>query len=161
MSLQARLTALAQAMATDVKALTANQGSLAALSTTAKGSLVAAINELQAALAGAGGNVILDTAGAGDTAHAWSADKAVAALAALKAEIVAGAPAAWDTLIEIGTELNSNQTALGNLLTAVGNRISYDAVQTLTAPQQLQACQNIGVGDPETDLVAAYNAAKA
>lgn len=163
MSLQTRLAALAQAIATDIKALTANQGSLAALTTVAKSSLVAAINELQGeidALA-AGAGSILDSASTGDTAHTWSANKILAELNQLKSDIIAGAPTAYDTLLEISNKLSSDDTAITGLLTAVGNRVSFDTAQSLTTPQQLQACQNIGLGDPETDLVAAYTAAKA
>lgn len=165
MALDTRLIALAQAVGTDIKALLAGQGNLAALTTAAKGSLVAALNELHAALsAGAG---IDDDAGAGDTGSTWSADRIVSALAALKGEIVDGAPAAYDTLQEIAAALGGNDTAIGNLLAAVGNRVRYDAAQGLTGEQQTQARANIGalaataIGDPETDLVALYAAAKA
>ena len=44
MTLEQRLIALAQAIGADVKALNLAQGSLSALSTTAKNNLVAAIN---------------------------------------------------------------------------------------------------------------------
>ena len=164
MSMQARLSALITAIGGDIKTLLAAQGNLAALNTTAKGSLVQALNELQdeiAALSAAAGAQILDTAAAGDTAHTWSADKLVSALAALKSEILGGASAAYDTLQELAAELQDSDSAIANLLTAVGNRVSFADVQTLTAPQQAQACANIGVGDPETDLAALYAAAKA
>jgi hypothetical protein len=49
MTLQTRLTALAQALGTDVKTLTTGIGVLANLNTTAKTSLVAAVNEVLAA----------------------------------------------------------------------------------------------------------------
>ena len=55
MTLEQRLIALAQAMGADVKALLQAQGSLSALSTTAKNNLVAAINELKGAVDGGGG----------------------------------------------------------------------------------------------------------
>lgn len=48
-TLEQRLTLLAQAIAADVKALFANIGTLASLATTAKGSLVEAINEVKSA----------------------------------------------------------------------------------------------------------------
>lgn len=163
MSLQTRLTALAQAIATDVKALLANQGSLPALTTAAKTSLVAAINELQGEIdtLAAGAGAILDSATTGDTTHTWSANKILAELNQVKSDIIAGAPTAYDTLLEISNKLSSDDTAISGLLTAVGNRVRFDAAQTLTTPQQAQACANIGVGDPETDLAAAYAAAKA
>ena len=66
MSLEARIIALAQAVGADVKTLTAAQGSLSALNTTTKTSLVAAINELLTLIGGAGA-VIDDGAGNGNT----------------------------------------------------------------------------------------------
>lgn len=47
MSLEARIIALATAIGTDIKSLNTNQGNLADLSTSAKNTLVAAINELK------------------------------------------------------------------------------------------------------------------
>lgn len=161
MSLDTRIADLILAVGADIKSILAAQGNLAALSTTAKGSLVAAINELQSALSSAGGSSILDTAGAGDTAHTWSADRIVAGLAQLKTDILGNVDAAHDTLEELVSALSSTDGALGGLLTAVGNRVRFDAVQTLTTAEKLQACQNLGVGNPDADLVAAYNAAKA
>jgi hypothetical protein len=160
MSLQTRLTALAQAIAADVKTLLAQDGNLAALNTTAKSSLVAAINELVAAIAAASGAAINDAAGNGDTAVTWSADKIHDELLALKSSILNGVDPAYDTLVEIAAKLGSDDTAITGLLDAVSKRVRYDAAQSLTTPQQAQACANIGVGDPETDLVAQYTAAR-
>lgn len=162
MSLASQVTLLAQALGAQVKAIKANAGNLGALSTTEKSSLVGAINELKSAissLSGSAGAAISDTAGAGDTTHTWSADKLVTALAQVKSDIVAGAPAAYDTLVEIANKLTSDDTALNGLLTAVGNRVSYADAQALTSAQQAQACANMGVGDPATDFVAAFNTA--
>ena len=72
MTLEARLVALAQAVGTDVKSLTVNQGSLGSLATTSKTSLVAAINELFAAI-GSAGAAIDDGDGNGSTLVTWSA----------------------------------------------------------------------------------------
>lgn len=161
MALDARLQALAQAIATDIKTLLSNQGNLTALNTTAKGSLVAAINEIHAALSSAGGAIIDDAATTGDTDSTWSANKIIAELGNLRTGLLNGVDPAFDTLQELAAELGDQDSAINNLLAAVGNRIRYDTSQTLTTAQQLQACQNIGVGNPEIDLVAAYNAAKA
>lgn len=54
MSLEARMISLAQAVGADVKSLTTKQGDLTGLSTAAKTSLVAAINELVSGVASAG-----------------------------------------------------------------------------------------------------------
>lgn len=170
MTLATRLTALAQDIAADVKALTNAQGSLPALTTAQKGSLVGAINELDAelaALAAASGAQINDAGAAGNTSQTYSVDKILALIAGAKSELLGGVGTAYDTLKELADQLGSQDSVLSNLLTAVGNRVSYADVQSLTAPQQAQARSNIGaqsaaaIGDPETDLVAVYRAAKA
>ncbi len=161
MSLSARITALSQAMAGDVKSINAVIGLLSALNTANKTSIVAAINEvltLAQSAASAGGASISD--GTTETGKTWSSSKITDKLAALKAEILGGASSAYDTLLEIEQKLGSDDTALAGLLQAVGNRIAFDQAQTLTTAQKLQACNNLGVGDPETDFVAAYNTAK-
>jgi hypothetical protein len=43
----------------------------------------------------------------------------------------------------------------------MSKRLRFDAAQTLTTAEQLQACTNLGIGNPDVDLVAAYNTAKA
>ena len=173
MTLEQRLIALAQAMGADVKALLAAQGSLSALTTTAKASLVAAVNELKTAVdAAAGGGVSIDDgAGDGATGVTWSADKIFdaieAAKTAVKNDLTAGAAAALDTLSELAAALNNDPAFAATIAAEIANRVRFDAAQTLTAPQQAQARANIGaqsaaaIGDPDRDLVADYTAAKA
>lgn len=164
MSLETQIIALAQAIGTDVKALTAKQGDLTSLSTTAKGNLVAAINELKAAL-GSAGAAINDAATNGATTVTWSADKIFdtieAAKLAVKSDLTNGAAAALDTLSELAAALGNDPSFAATMATALTNRVRYDAVQTLTAPQQLQACSNIGVGNPERNFATDYATAKA
>lgn len=177
MSVSANLILLAQAVAADVKALTAAQGDLASLPTTAKGSLVAALTEIHG-LVQAGGATINDTAGNGDVDVVWSADKVFdsieAAKTAVKDELLGGASAAYDTFKELQDLLVGQDDALVALTTSLSNRVRFDEAQVLTTEQQAFARGNIGaasaadvtaltaaVGDTEADLVAAYNAAKA
>ena len=173
MTLEQRLIALAQAIGTDVKALLAAQGSLSALNTTAKASLVAAVNELKTAVdAAAGGGVsINDGAGDGATGVTWSANKIhdtiEAAKLAVKNDLTAGAAAALDTLSELAAALNNDPAFAATIAAEIANRVRFDAAQTLTAPQQTQARANIGaqsaaaIGDPDHNFVADYTAAKA
>lgn len=164
MSLETKINALATAIGADVKALRAAQGDLTSLPTTSKNNLVAAITELYGLL-GESGAVIDDAAGDGATGVTWSADKIHDAIeqgkAAVKSEIIGGASEAYDTLLELQQLATANESAGAALATAVNNRVRFDAAQTLTAAQKLQACQNIGIGDPDVDLVAAYTTAKA
>lgn len=164
MTLETKIIAVVQAIGADIKDLRTKQGDLTALSTTAKGSLVAAINELYTLL-GSSGAVIDDNAGDGATSVTWSADKIfdsiAAASAALKNELIDGADAALDTLNELADALNNDPNFAATIAGEIANRVRYDAAQTLTTAQQLQACTNIGVGNPERDFVADYTTAKA
>lgn len=161
MALEQRLTAFATAVGDDVQDLRLRIGSLASLDTTAKNNVVAAINELLDLIEGistGGGASIND--GTTSTGSVWSSSKTSSEISAAISALIDGAPTALDTLKEIADELSEQDSAVSGLITAVGNRIRFDAAQTLTGPQQLQACENIGVGDPEVDLVAAYEAAR-
>lgn len=164
MSLETKIIALAQAIGADVKALTTKQGDLTALATTAKGNLVAAINEIHAALGGAGAS-INDAAGNGDTTVTWSADKIYDTIEAAKVAVTNaltdGAASTLDTLNELATALGNDPNFAATIATGLSNRVRYDAAQTLTLPQQQQACANIGVGDPDHNFVGDYTAAKA
>lgn len=177
MSLETRIVALAQAMGADVKALTVAQGSLSALNTTTKTSLVAAINELMT-LIGSAGASIDDGAGNGNTAVTWSADKIFdsieAAKTAVKNDLVGGAGAALDTLNELAAALGNDPSFAATIATEIANRVRFDAAQTLTSPQQAQARANIGaasaadvsglltgLGTYDRDYAADYTTAKA
>lgn len=163
MSLATQIVALAQAIGADIKDLRTKQGDLTSLTTTAKGTLVAAINELKTALAGAGA-AINDTAGNGATTVTWSADKIFdtieAAKVAVKADLTNGAAAALDTLNELAAALGNDPSFAATIATELGNRLRFDAAQVLTTPQKLQACTNLGIGDPEHNFAAAYATAK-
>lgn len=176
MSLATRIVSLAQAIGADIKALTAAQGTLSSLTTTTKTSLVAAINELDAAL-GAAGAQINDAAGNGNTTETWSADKIYdtieAAKVAVKSDLVNGAGAALDTLSELATALGNDANFATTLATNLAARVRFDAAQTLTAPQKTQALANIGaaaaadlttlttnVGNTDQDFTADYTTAK-
>lgn len=180
MSLESRLLALVAAIGPDVKALTTAQGNLASLTTTAKANIVAAINELDAEVAGllAGSSTINDTAGNGDTTVTWSADKIFdtieLAKQAVKDDLTGGAAAALDTLNELATALGNDPNFATTIATSLAKRVAVDAAQVFTAPEQAQARANIdaasatdltalttAVGDTEVDLVAAYVTAKA
>ena len=165
MSLQTQISNLAVRVATECKAIRVVTGSLPSLSTTDKSSLVAAINELKTALTTAAG--VLDSATTGDTTHTWSANKIISEINAAKAAIINGAPAAYDTLIEISDKLASEESDISGLLTAMGNRVRFDAAQVLTAPQKVQALSNIGaisaadVGDVNSNFVTTFETALA
>jgi hypothetical protein len=177
MSLETKIVALATAIGNDVKDLRVKQGDLTSLSTTAKTNLVAAINELATMIAGAGVS-INDTAGNGDTAVTWSADKIFdtieAAKTAVKNDLTNGASTALDTLGELAAALGNDPNFATTIATGLSNRVRVDAVQTFTSPQQAQGRANIGaaaaadlaalttgLANYDRDFTADYNTAKA
>lgn len=161
MSLQTRIESLVIRIAQEFNTLNGKTGTLASLTTTDKSSLVAAINELQSAvLSGTGiddANVALTTT--------YSSTKIVTLLDTLKTEILGGADAAYDTLVEIQQLLQDGTSGLDALLAAINNRVRFDAAQTLTVIEQQQARSNIGaialtaIGDTDTDFVAVFEGA--
>jgi chemotaxis protein histidine kinase CheA len=164
MSLENQIVTVVQAIGADIKVLNDSRGLLSNLNTTAKANVVAAINEVLAAVGGAGA-AINDTAGNGATTVTWSADKIFDSIEAAKVAVtnslVNGAAAALDTLSELATALGNDANFAATMATSLTKRIRFDAVQTLTAPEQLQACTNIGVGDPAHNFVTDYTTAKA
>lgn len=186
MSLQTRLGDLITAIGTDYKFLrTLITGSatsdLTGLTTTAKTSLLAAINEVNAkpssnpsaATEAAAGIVELATLAEVATGTDISRAVTVAGVrqerTALKNEILgAGVPGALDTLDELAAALGDDANFASTITTGLSNRLRVDvATQSLTGTQQTNGQTNLGVystaaiGNPETDLVALYTTAKA
>lgn len=158
MSLATRIESLVIRVAQEFNDVRAKAGNLANLTTTDKSNLVAAINELQAALVS---SAVIDDAHIAATTT-YSSNKIVSLLDALKTEILGGADAAYDTLVEIQQLLQNGTSGLDALLSAVNNRVRFDAAQSLTVAEQLQARSNIGavaasdVGNTDTDFVAVF-----
>lgn len=150
-----QIDALNAKIAAKLNTLSGRIGSLASLATTDKASVVAAINELQALAAAAA--AINDSAT--NTTTAWSGSKVSAMLTSLKSEILGGASAAYDTLAEIQALMAADDTETSGILTALGNRLRFDAAQTLTAPQQAQALSNLAITVSSTDFAATLDAA--
>ena len=158
MSLATRIESLVIRVAQEFNDVRAKAGNLANLTTTDKSTLVAAINELKAAVVS---SAVIDDAHIAATTT-YSSNKIVSLLDALKAEILGGADAAYDTLVEIQQLLQNGTSGLDALLAAVNNRVRFDAAQSLTVAEQLQARSNIGavaatdVGNTDTDFVAVF-----
>jgi capsid protein len=163
MSLATRIESLVIRVAQEFNDVRATAGSLASLSTNDKSSLVAAINELKAAVLSA--MAIDDNQIA--TTSTYSSNKIVSLLDALKTDILGGADAAYDTLVEIQQAAAERHQRPGRLLAAVNLRVRFDAAQTLTVAEQLQARTNIGavavsdVGNTDTDFVVIFDGALA
>ena len=159
-TLQARITDLATRMATECKSLrtliNTNASDLSALTTTQKGSLVAAINELKSAIDGVGSSITISDSTT-STTQVWSSSKVASAIQTAKDELTSGAASALDTLAELAAALGNDANFASTVTTALGYRLRYDSAQTLTSQQKTQACANLGVGEPDTDFVSTFN----
>ena len=161
MSLQTQLNSFVLRVAEEFNTVKGRTGTLTALTTTDKSSLVAAINELKAAIVTA---VMIDDLQV-STTTTYSSNKVVTLLDALKADILGGADPAYDTLLELQQALQNDQSGIAALTSAIDKRVRFDAAQTLTVVEQQQARTNIGavaatdIGDVATDFVAIFQAA--
>lgn len=161
MSLQTQLSSFVLRVAQEFNTVKDRTGNLSALTTTNKSNLVAAINELQALVTASSD---IDDSQV-STTTTYSSNKIVSLLNALKAEILGGADAAYDTLLEIQQALTNSSSGLDALLASINHRVRFDAVQTLTVQEQAQARTNIGavaatdIGDTTIDFVAIFEAA--
>lgn len=154
MSLVTQVSTLATRIGTEFKAIRTLIGGsgtadISSLTTADKTSLVAAINEVKAGNAGAPPDAtestkgVVELASLAETTTGTDAVRAVtpagvaAVRASLKTEILGGASAAWDTLQEIKALVDSgdaaDQTAIGNLTTALGSKQPLDADLTSIA----------------------------
>ncbi|MBY0572038.1 MAG: hypothetical protein K2P84_00020 [Undibacterium sp.] len=166
-TLENRLIALAQAIGADIKIMKIAEGDLSALSTTAKTNLVAAINEIFT-LAQSGVSLINDTTASVSKTYSSAkiGTQLTSAIDALRTELKAGAGAALDTFAELAAALNNDPSFATTVATSLSKRLRFDAAQTLTLAEKLQARQNIDalgsveLGNPDADLVATYTTAK-
>lgn len=216
MSLQTRLGDLITAIGTDYKQLRtwitgSATGDLTGLTTTAKTSVIAAVNEINAKPTAVDASEtvkgIVELATLAEVAAGTDSLRAVTAAgvrqerAALKSEILgAGVPGALDTLDELAAALGDDANFAASVTTSLANKQPIDtdlsaiaalasaadripyatgpgtwALATLTgAGRSLIDDADVGamrttldvyskaeLGDPETDLVAAYTTAKA
>lgn len=163
MSLQSNLSSYITRVGTEFKALrtlisgTAT-GNVSGLNTTAT-DLVAAVNEVKTtADAAAGGGTAINDA-ATNTTDTWSSSKINTEISTATSALVNSSPAALDTLNELAAALGDDADFATTTATSLGQRIRADAAQSFSTAEQLQASTNIGLGDPETDLVALFNTA--
>lgn len=175
-----------KALKSSISATDNKIGTLAGLETTNKGDIVTAMNELKESIVDVQGKAITEeavdvklsakqdklTPGSGITltGNTISASVDLSALATIASvddkikvavsKLIDGADATMDTFKEVQDLIRNDQTVASALAETVGKKVDYANAQTLTAAQKLQACTNIGIGDPSIDLVAIYNTAK-
>lgn len=161
MSLVTQISNALTALTTAIKNDRSARGNLIDLTTSTKSTIVGAINEVKAAVGGAGATINDTTP---TTSSVFSSTKVNALIAAANAALLNSSPAALDTLSELATALGNDANFATTTAAALGNRVRFDAAQTLTAPQKVTANANMGSlslvdsGDPDTDFVAVVTA---
>lgn len=174
MSFETNIQNLATRVSTEAKSLrtmiNGNQIGLGALDTIAKSSLVAAINELHAALESSGqievGPATESSAGVVELATTSEAVNGVqpslavtpvglkAAIDDLRTSILgAGVPAALDTLDELAAALGDDANFAANLTNTLANKQPLDATLTALSNVVVAADQFIYATGPDTFAV--------
>lgn len=142
MSFDTQINNLAKQVGEDIKTLSGYIGSLDDLTTTAKASLVVALNELKASLGTQSSAGIDDDSTSSSTT--WSSSKISTAVSDAITALVNGAPETLDTLKELADAIETNGDAISALQTIAAGHVKYDEAQSLTDEQQTQARDNIG-----------------
>ena len=121
MSLATNITNAMTRVATEAKALrtliNGNTTNLSALTTANKANLVAAINEVAAAVGGAGASINDSVTG---TTTVWSSTKTTTQINAAVSALVAAAPGLLDTLDELAAALGDDPNFATTITTALG-----------------------------------------
>jgi hypothetical protein len=154
MTLQQRLSALIASMKSETKAIRSfvtgsDSGDATGLNTAAT-NLVAAINEVRATAESAGGSSVNDASN--NTTDAWSGSKVASSIATAISNALEGQDLSdvADAIAAAAAERADLATAasVATLTTTVGNKANTADIYT-----QAQ------LGNPDTDLVALWNAA--
>lgn len=145
------LVAFALAVRSKCLELTATDGKLSDLTTSAKTNLVTAINELVTGL-NTVNDIIAKKTEIDDTksttSNIWSASKTATEIATtatnLKNDLLGGAGEAYDTLKELADLINNNKTAIEALQEIASGHVKFNEVQSLSDTQKATARSNIG-----------------
>lgn len=106
----------------------------------------------------AGGGVAINDS-VTNTTDAWSSSKISTEISTAVSGIVDAAPAALDTLNELAAALGDDANFATTTSTALGNRLRFDAAQTLDGTQKSQAWSNLQIAASAVDFATAFNTA--
>lgn len=173
MTLDTNLQDFATRVATNAKEMrtliNGNVADLSALTTTQKSSLVAAINEVAAAVGGAGATI---DDGAISSLTVWSSSKTDAEIRAAAAAIVDGAPELLDTLNELAAAINDDPNFAATIAAQIGGKAdaehTHDAADIVSGtiaqarlPQSTDAAAGIVELATNAEAVTATDTARA
>lgn len=159
MSLSTNLVNAFVRVANEIKAVrgevTTKAGDLASLTTVEKSNLVAALNEVKAAVDGIqlpAGVEIDDATASGD--KVYSSTKVEELVANAIQGLIDGADEENNTLAEVAAKITA-------LMQADEGLLSFKAPQSLEPTEQAQVLANLGLTGLDTDFVASFEAALA
>jgi len=118
-------------------------GDLTTLTTTAKTSLVLALNEVKSAVDNVDVGGLIDDS-VTDPAKVWSSEKVVSHIDGTIQAIVGTAPETLNTIQELATAFANNPDIIAALTASIDLRIAVDKAQSFTQAQKDQALANIG-----------------
>lgn len=166
MSLVTQLQALSTRIGTEFKSLrtliNGNTGGLGALTTTAKGNLVLAINEVHAGIGGAGASINDATV---STVSVWSSSKTSGEIQAAVTALINGAPGALDTLKELADALaasdSADDAAIAALVTSIAEKVSLTGAETIAGVKTFSSAPVVPDGSFTTAKVTGLDTALA
>lgn len=107
--------------------------------------------------AAAGGGVSIDD-GAINLTQTWSSSKIDGEITSAVSGLVDSAPATLDTLNELAAALGDDASFSTTVSTALGNRLRFDAAQSLDGTQKNQAWSNLQIAASSVDFAANFTA---
>jgi hypothetical protein len=172
MSLSTNVANLATRIATEIKAVrtlvNGNAADLSALTTTAKNNLVAAVNELDAAIGSIDLTALINDS-ATSTSTTWSSTKIDSEIQGAVAALVDGAPELLDTLNELAAALGDDENFATSVTSAIAAAqtaaeeyadavaaAAEEAANSYTDAQVLAL--ETAIGDTDADYVATFEA---
>jgi hypothetical protein len=172
MSLSTNVANLATRVATEIKAVrtlvNGNAADLAALTTTAKSNLVAAVNELDAAISAIDlTDLISDETTA--TTTTWSSTKINSEVQGAVAALVDGAPELLDTLNELAAALGDDENFATSVSTSIAAAQTAAEAYADTVAAAAESAANsytdaqvlaleTAIGDTDTNFVTTFEA---
>lgn len=162
MSLKTNLDSVFIRVGTEFKSLrtliNGNVASLAALTTSDKTNLVAAINEVAASV-GTAGAVINDTTAS--ATQVYSSSKTMAEIQAAVNGLIDGAPGALDTLNELAAAIGDNASYAASITTALAGKVGNTGDETIAGIKTFSSAPIVPDGSFAQSKVTGLTAALA
>ncbi len=155
-TLNEAMVSLVTAIGNDIKKLILDIGSLPALTTESRNSIVSAINELYVSIEDIynGGTIYDDGSIPNKT---WSSSKIASEINKSSNELNSDITALAISVNGLSSLLSDFQVEMDGITTIGENVVRTDGLQSKTDFEKHNACANIGIGDYDYDFANDYN----